>query len=231
MAFGYLKPPVLSQEDLSQARQLANQMAVALSNAYLINELDQLNWGALTALARAIDAKSPWTAGHSERVTSWALKIGCILGLSKEEIDGLHRGGLLHDLGKIGVPAEILDKPGKLTEEELPIMRQHAELGAHILESISAYAGVIPMVLQHHERVDGNGYPNGLTGKIICLGARIFAVADAFDAMTSDRPYRKALGREQAIEIIKQESGKQFDPDIVKAFLKVIEKETIGGQH
>jgi HD-GYP domain-containing protein (c-di-GMP phosphodiesterase class II) len=87
------------------------------------------------------------------------------------------------------------------------------------------------MVLQHHERVDGNGYPNGLTGKIICLGARIFAVADAFDAMTSDRPYRKALGREQAIEIIKQESGKQFDPDIVKAFLKVIEKETIGGQH
>lgn len=215
MTFGYLKPHVHNQEDISRARQLADQMAVALSNAHLIKELDQLSWGALTALARAIDAKSPWTAGHSERVTSLALKIGRVLGLRQEEIDALHRGGLLHDLGKIGVPAEILDKPGKLNEEELPIMRRHAQLGAHILESISAYAGVIPMVLQHHERFEGNGYPNGIAGNIICLGARIFAVADAFDAMTSDRPYRKALSRERAIEIIKQESGKQFDPNLV----------------
>jgi len=225
MTFGYLKPPVHNQEDLSRARQIADQMAVALSNAHLMKELDQLNWGALTALARAIDAKSPWTAGHSERVTSLALKMGRVLGLSQEEIDTLHRGGLLHDLGKIGVPAEILDKPGKLTEEELPIMRRHAQLGAHILESISAYAGVIPMVLQHHERFEGNGYPNGIAGNIICLGARIFALADAFDAMTSDRPYRKTLGREHAIEIIKQESGKQFDPVMVKAFLEVMAQE------
>jgi putative nucleotidyltransferase with HDIG domain len=229
MTLGYLKPPVHSQEDLFQARQLANQMAVALSNANLIKELDQLSWGALTALARAIDAKSPWTAGHSERVTSYSLKIGRVLGLSKEELDTLHRGGLLHDLGKIGVPAEILDKRGKLDEEETKIMRQHAQLGATILEPITAYAGVIPMVLQHHERCDGNGYPNGIGKKIICLGARIFGVADAFDAMTADRPYRKALGRERAIEIIKQESGKQFDPDIVKAFLEVMAQEERGG--
>jgi putative nucleotidyltransferase with HDIG domain len=226
---GYLTLPAFIQEDLDQARQLVDQMAVALSNATLIKELDQLNWGALTALARAIDAKSPWTAGHSERVTSWSLKIGLVLGLSKEEIDALHRGGLLHDLGKIGVPAEILDKPGKLNEEETQIMRQHAQLGATILEPITAYAGVIPMVLQHHERCDGNGYPNGTAGKIICLGARIFGVADAFDALTADRPYRKALGRERAIEIIKQESGKQFDPDIVKAFLEVMAQEERGG--
>jgi len=229
MTLGYLKPPVHSQEDLFQARQLADQMAVALSNANLIKELDQLNWGALTALARAIDAKSPWTSGHSERVTSYSLKIGRVLGLSQEEIDALRRGGLLHDLGKIGVPAEILDKPGKLTEEETQIMRQHAQLGARILEPITAYAGVIPMVLQHHERIDGNGYPNGTAGKIICLGARIFGVADAFDAMTADRPYRKALGRERAIEIIKEESGKQFDPDVVKAFLEVMTQEAREG--
>ena len=229
MTLGYLKSPVHSQEDLFQARQLADQMAVALSNANLIKELDQLNWGALTALARAIDAKSPWTSGHSERVTSWALKIGRVLGLSQEEIDALHRGGLLHDLGKIGVPPEILDKPGKLDDEETQIMRQHALLGARILEPITAYAGVIPMVLQHHERVDGQGYPNGAAGKIICLGARIFGVADAFDAMTADRPYRKAMSRERAIEIIKEESGKQFDPDIVKAFLEVMAQEAKEG--
>jgi putative nucleotidyltransferase with HDIG domain len=229
MTLGYLKPPVHSQEDLIQARQLADQMAVALSNANLIKELDQLSWGALTALARAIDAKSPWTAGHSERVTSYSLKIGRVLGLSKEELDTLHRGGLLHDLGKIGVPAEILDKPGKLNDEETQVMRQHAELGARILEPIVAYARVIPMVLQHHERADGNGYPNGIPKKIICLGARIFGVADAFDAMTADRPYRKAMSRERAIEIIKEETGKQFDPDIVKAFLEVMAEEERGG--
>jgi len=229
MTLGYLKPPVHSQEDLSQARQLADQMAVALSNAHLIKELDQLNWGALTALARAIDAKSPWTAGHSERVTSWSLKIARVLGLSQEEIDALRRGGLLHDLGKIGVPAEILDKPGKLDDEETQIMRQHAQLGATILEPITAYAEAIPMVLQHHERCDGNGYPNGTAGKIICLGARIFGVADAFDAMTADRPYRKAMSRERAIEIIKEETGKQFDPDIVKAFLEVMAQEAREG--
>jgi len=204
-------------------------MAVALSNANLIKELDQLSRGALTALARAIDAKSPWTAGHSERVTQYSLKIGRVLGLNQEELDTLQRGGLLHDLGKIGVPAEILDKPGKLDEEETKIMRQHAEIGAKILEPIVAYARVIPMVLQHHERADGHGYPNGIPKKVICLGARIFCVADSFDAMTADRPYRKAMSRERAIEIIKEESGKQFDPDIVKAFLEVMAQEQKGG--
>jgi putative nucleotidyltransferase with HDIG domain len=231
ITLGYLNPPVHTQEDLSQARQLANQMAVALTNINLINELDQLTWGTLTALARTIDAKSPWTAGHSERVTKLALKIGQFLGLNQEEIDALHRGGLLHDLGKIGVPAEILDKPGKLTQEEEEIMHQHARLGARILEPISAYADVIPIVLQHHERFGGNGYPDGISGRVISLGARIFAVADSFDAMTSDRPYRKALERERAIEIIKKESGKQFDPDIVEVFLEVIAQEAIGREY
>jgi len=222
---GYSSSSEIGQEDVTQARQLANQMAVALSNAHLIKELDQLNWGTLTALARTIDAKSPWTAGHSERVTKLALKIGRVLGLSQDEIDTLRRGGLLHDLGKLGIPSEILDKPGKLTDEEKEIMQEHPQLGARILEPISAYVGVIPMVLHHHERFEGTGYPDGLAGGVINLGARIFSVADTFDAITSNRPYRKALGRECAIDIIKNESGKQFDPEIVQAFLEVMAQE------
>jgi len=226
---GYSKRPTHSPEDLVQARQLADQMAVALSNANLIKELDQLNWGTLTALARAIDAKSPWTAGHSERVTKLSLKIGQALGLTKEELDTLHRGGLLHDLGKLGVPPEVLDKPGKLNQQEEKVMHQHSQLGGRILEPIAAYAEVIPMVVQHHERFNGTGYPYGLTGQAISWGARIFAVADAFDAMTSDRPYRKALARERAVEIIKEEAGSQFDPNMVKAFLNVMDQETREG--
>jgi len=162
-------------------------------------------------------------------VTKLSLKIGQALGLTKEELDTLHRGGLLHDLGKLGVPPEVLDKPGKLNQQEEKVMHQHSQLGGRILEPIAAYAEVIPMVVQHHERFNGTGYPYGLTGQAISWGARIFAVADAFDAMTSDRPYRKALARERAVEIIKEEAGSQFDPNMVKAFLNVMDQETREG--
>ncbi|MBW2039486.1 MAG: HD domain-containing protein [Deltaproteobacteria bacterium] len=225
ITLGYIKSPAHNQEDLAQARQLTDQVAVALSNARLIEELNQLNWGTLTALARAVDAKSPWTAGHSERVTKLALKIGRVLGLTQEEMDDLNRGGLLHDIGKIGVPADILDKTGKLTDQEYRLIREHVRMGARILEPIAAYAEVIPIVLQHHERFDGTGYPDGLAGEAISLGARIFAVADVFDALTSHRPYRHALDRERGIEIIKQGAGSQFDPKIVQAFLEVMAQE------
>ncbi len=226
IALGYRDHPEFSQEDLTQARQLVDQVAVALSNARLIEELDRLNWGTLNALARAIDAKSPWTAGHSERVTELALKIGRELGLGPKELEALHRGGLLHDIGKIGIPAVILDKAGRLTEQEALIMREHPRKGARILEPIPAYAEVIPIVLQHHEWFDGTGYPDGLAGEAISLGGRIFAVADVYDALTSDRPYRAGLGRERAIESIEQGAGRQFDPRVVEAFLAVMAKET-----
>lgn len=225
IALGYRDLPEHSSEDLIQARQLADQVAVALSNARLIEELDRLNWGTLTALARTIDAKSPWTAGHSERVTELALKIGRGLGLSADELDILHRGGLLHDIGKIGIPAAILDKSGRLTEEEFSLMREHPRKGARILEPIPAYAEVIPIVLQHHEWYDGTGYPDGLAGEAISLGGRIFAVADVFDALTSDRPYRAGLDRTRVIEIIKEGMGRQFDPKIVQAFLEVMARD------
>jgi putative nucleotidyltransferase with HDIG domain len=217
-----LKSSVPGQEDLGRARQLADQMGVALTNANLVRELNDLNWGTLEALARAIDAKSHWTAGHSERVTRLGLKIGRALGLSEKEMEVLHRAGLLHDIGKLGTPRDILDKKEKLTNKEEQIMREHTRLGVRILEPIAAYAEVVPIVLHHHEYFNGEGYPEGVAGKAISLGGRIFAVADSFDALTSDRPYRQALNREYAVEMIKQGSGSRYDPEIVQAFLEVM---------
>jgi putative nucleotidyltransferase with HDIG domain len=213
-------PP--AQDDLSQARQMADQVAVALSNAQLIEELDLLNWGTLTALARTVDAKSPWTAGHSERVTEQALKIGEGMGLAPDTLEELRRGALLHDIGKIGIPAAILDKPGRLTDEEYDIIKQHPRIGARIIEPIAAYAPIIPIVLQHHEHFNGRGYPDGVAGEELSLGARILAVADVYDALVSDRPYRKGMELEKTLSIIQENSGTQFDPNVVEAFLKVV---------
>jgi putative nucleotidyltransferase with HDIG domain len=228
IALGHRTGAAPSGDDVTQARQLADQVAVALSNARLVEELADLNWGTLTALARAIDAKSPWTAGHSERVTNLALRIARAMGLSQPELDTLHRGGLLHDIGKIGTPPEILDKPGRLTPDEANTMRLHVRIGARILEPIAAYAGVIPIVLQHHEWFDGTGYPDGLAGEAISLGARIFAVADCFDALVSDRPYRPGMEPERVVEIIRQGAGRQFDPRVVQAFLEVMSRKEPG---
>jgi len=210
------------KENFSRARLLANQVAVSLSNARLIEELSALNWGTLKALARAVDAKSPWTAGHSERVTKNALRIGRALHLSPAALKDLHRGGLLHDIGKIGVPAHILDKPAGLNPEEWEIIRKHPGMGAKIIEPIGPYKPILPIILQHHERFDGKGYPDRLAGSAICVGARILAVADAYDAMVSDRPYRKGLTEEQAMHVIRQEAGRQFDPDVAAAFLELL---------
>jgi putative nucleotidyltransferase with HDIG domain len=227
ITLGSLASSTPDQEDLDQARQLADQVAVALSNAQLLEDLDALNWGTLRALARAVDAKSPWTAGHSERVTEKALQIGRVMGLTPEELDNLHRGGLLHDIGKIGIPVSILDKPGRLTDEEFKTIRRHSAIGASILEPIAAYANAIPIVLEHHEHFNGKGYPNGLAGEQISLGARILAVADVYDALRSDRPYRKGMEAERVMEIIKKEAGKQFDPNVVQALLEVIRQENV----
>jgi putative nucleotidyltransferase with HDIG domain len=225
-----LESTVPSREDLGRGRQMADQMGVALSNARLIKELNEFNWGTLEALARAIDAKSHWTSGHSERVTRLALKIGRFLALPEEEMDVLHRAGLLHDIGKLGIPVDILDKEGKLTKKEEQLMREHVRLGLRILEPIAAYEEVTSIISHHHEHFNGEGYPNGLAGKAISLGGRIFAVADSFDALTSNRPYRQALTREYAVEMIKQECGTRYDPDIVQAFLEVMVKELREGE-
>jgi len=221
LAFGPFHPEVQSEEELQLARQIADQVAVALSNSELMEELKRLNWGTLKALARAVDAKSSWTAGHSERVATLALQIGRALNLDAKALENLHRAALLHDVGKLGVPVAILDKPGALNDEEFSMIKSHSTLGARILEPINAYAEIIPMVLQHHERFDGKGYPDGLCGEEIEFGARILAVADVFDALKSDRPYRDGWSLERVNELIHKEGGRQFDPQVVEAFLAI----------
>ncbi|MBU4315697.1 MAG: HD domain-containing protein [Proteobacteria bacterium] len=211
------------EENIAQARQMADQVAVALSNSMLLEELNSLGWGTLMAFGRAVDAKSPWTAGHSERVSMMAVRIGRRLGLNDRKLDMLERAGLLHDIGKIGVPAYILDKPGKLTAEEMNVIKKHPVIGARILEPIKVFLPIIPMILQHHEQFEGNGYPNGLSGTKIDLCARILSIADVFDALISDRPYRTAMPLEKAMNIMVDESGRMFDPEVLEAFLDIVE--------
>ena len=220
------RPP--SRETLGLIRQIADHLAVAWSNVNLIRDLRALTIGSMQALARAVDAKSPWTAGHSARVMRIALAIGRHLGLPPERIDRLQQAALLHDIGKIGVSSAILDKPGKLTDEEFAAIRRHPAIGDNILAPIPAFKAIIPMVRQHHERWDGRGYPDGVSGEEIIREARILAVADVFDAMTSDRPYRKSMPLGQAMSIIHGEAGRQFDPAIVAAFVELMaEKDTL----
>jgi putative nucleotidyltransferase with HDIG domain len=199
--------------------QLAAQLGIGLTNARLVEEIDRANWEMVEALSRAIDAKSPWTAGHSTRVTMVGLAIGRRLGLDDKQLESIHRCGLLHDIGKLGIPVEILDKPGQLTADEMDIMKQHPEIGARIVAPISAYADVAAAVRHHHEHYDGSGYPEGLAGEAIPLIARIFAVADVFDALASSRPYREAWSPERVRDYIVQGAGTQFDPQVVEAFV------------
>jgi putative nucleotidyltransferase with HDIG domain len=214
-------------QDALLARQLGDYAAVALSSAKLVRELQDLSFGALRTLARAIDAKSPWTAGHSDRVTALSLALGERIGLDAGHLEKLERGGLLHDVGKIGVPAAVLDKPGPLTEEEWAVMRSHTTLGGRILEPIGRYADVIPIVLYHHERWDGSGYPRGLAGEAIPLLARVLAVADVYDALTSERPYRAGMDVETALSIIENGSGTHFEGRIATAFVAMIRDGTV----
>lgn len=211
--------------DSQEARQVADQLAVAFSHVHLINTLEQLHWGTLTALARAIDAKSEWTAGHSERVTNLAVEIGRNMGLSSKDLRVMQMGGLLHDVGKIGTPPTILDKPGKLTADEIRVMQDHVRTGVRILEPIPGFREALPIVSQHHEWFNGKGYPEGLAGKNISLHARIFAVADCYDAITSDRPYRKGLPKQQVVAMLQQKSGVQFDPDVMEVFARMMGSE------
>jgi putative nucleotidyltransferase with HDIG domain len=207
-----------SEDDFDHARRIADQLAIGFSNVRLMEAHEELHWGSLAALARTIDASSPWTGGHSERVTELAMSLGRTMGLSSKDLQILKRGGLLHDVGKIGTPPGILEKPGRLDPEELKIMRDHVRVGVRILEPIPAFKEELLIVSQHHEWFDGSGYPAGLAGEGISLFGRIFAVADCFDALTSDRPYRKGMPRSKALEILQKESGTHFDPKMIAAF-------------
>ena len=223
--FRFLTKPVTTETLLATLRVcVARYHTARLETEKLkitIEALEQLDLGTLTALARAIDAKSAWTAGHSERVANLALQIGHAMGLPVKSLEIMHRGSLLHDIGKIGTPGNVLDKPGRLDNEEIQIMQDHVKIGVRILEPVPCFREALPMVAQHHEWFDGSGYPAGLVGENISLHARILAVADCFDALVSDRPYRTGLPKRQALEILRQKSGTQFDPMIIDVFARL----------
>lgn len=222
VSFGVHCSTTYDAEDLQQAGQLANQLATALTNANLIAELKDLNLGALHALARTVDAKSSWTAGHSVRVMRTCMDIGRAMGLSSEAMDNLRRAALLHDIGKIGIPILILNKKGALSPQEMALIQTHPDIGVRILSPIRAYEPLLPIIHQHHERYNGKGYPSGLAGDGIHELARILAVADTYDALVSDRPYRRGMRPGQAVEVIGRQAGVQLDPGVVEAFVRIM---------
>jgi putative nucleotidyltransferase with HDIG domain len=178
----------------------------------------------LTVLTGAIEARDPYTQGHSARVTALAEEIARRLGWTEERLEALRVGGPLHDIGKLAVSDHVLQKEGELEEHELAEIREHPKAGARLILRVAALREAIPYVLYHHERWDGAGYPTGKAGEEIPLEARVLAVADAFDAMTSDRPYRRALSRAEALAEVERCAGTQFDPKIARIFLELFEE-------
>jgi putative nucleotidyltransferase with HDIG domain len=185
------------------------------------SRITTLNKEILLSLANVIDLRDSYTMGHSRSVSDYAVKIAEELGLPAEGIDLLHTGSLLHDIGKIGIPDSILFKPSSLTCDEFELIQRHPERGAELVRTNESLHDIVPLIRHHHERFDGRGYPDGLSGSEIPLEARILCLADSVQAMESDRPYRQALSREEIIAEVERNSGSQFDPRIVKAFLNI----------
>jgi putative two-component system response regulator len=176
----------------------------------------------LMTLARSIEAKDPYTEGHCERLAAYGVALGAGLGAGEEMLTALRRGGFLHDLGKVGVPEAILLKEGALTVTEREILKRHPQLGEEICRPLKSLSSVLPIIRNHHEKWDGSGYPDGLRGTAIPLGARILQVVDVFDALATDRPYRRALPRREAIEVLEGETRRGWwDPTVVGAFIQM----------
>jgi len=188
----------------------------------LLSEQTEISFASLAMIAQAIDAKDPYTARHSRNVTDIAVRISRVMRLPEEEVRKIRIGALLHDIGKIGVSGRIIRKPSQLDASEQSAMREHPVISANIMQPVELLADAAELVRHHHEHCDGSGYPDGLRGDAISIGSRIILVADAFDAMTTDRPYRKGRSRAEALNVLKQHSGRQFDARVVLALESII---------
>jgi HD-GYP domain-containing protein (c-di-GMP phosphodiesterase class II) len=213
-----------NEQDLETLVAVSATAAIAIQNSKLHQSVIDGYKGTIKALAAAIDAKDPYTCGHSQRVVEYALMAGAALSLSPVELEVLEYAGILHDIGKIGIADNILCKPGNLTEEEYCAIPEHPVIGANIIEGIPFLKEARTLVLYHHERYDGLGYPEGLKGEDIPLGARLLTVADSFDSMTTDRPYHAALNINHALDELRRCAGTQFCPIAVKAFISGFEE-------
>lgn len=211
----------ISSYDTKLIEAASSFTSTFLSNAKLFDVQKRLFVGIVESLSAAIDAKDAYTEGHSRRVAYLGEQIAKNMGLKTNEIERVHIAGLLHDVGKIGVPEAVLCKPSRLTDEEFEEIKKHPEIGYRILKDLTGLEDVLPGVLHHHERLDGRGYPHGLKGDEIPQMARILACADTFDAMSSNRAYRSAMPREKVLAELERCKGTQFDPEVVDAFLKI----------
>lgn len=213
--------PQVSSVDMKLLDAAGGYTSIVLDNSCLYDDQQLMFVGTLEALTAAIDAKDPYTCGHSQRVAHLAAALAQAHGLDEELVERIRIAGLVHDVGKIGVPESVLRKSGRLTDEEFDLIKAHPEIGHRILKDIPAFEDVLPGVLYHHERFDGRGYPKGLAGRDIPLVARIIGLADAFDAMSSNRTYRAAMARDRVQHEIQSNAGKQFDPALVESFSRL----------
>jgi HD-GYP domain-containing protein (c-di-GMP phosphodiesterase class II) len=209
---------------------LATQLAIAIDNSQMFENLQKshleltLSYDAtIEGWAKTLELRDQETQGHSERVTSMSVKLARALGMSEEELIHIRRGSILHDVGKIGIPDKILQKPGQLTEDEMAVMREHPTLAYNVLSGSVFLKKALDIPYSHHEKWDGSGYPKGIKAEEIPLAARVFAIIDVYDALRSDRPYRKAWSKGRALKHIKEQSGSHFDPRVVEIFLELVD--------
>jgi putative two-component system response regulator len=215
----FLTRPVDFSELLARVRSL-------LKLKYRTDELERAE-SVLFSLARSIESKDPYTHGHCERLSDYSVSLGTRIGLSPEEITALRRAGVVHDIGKVAVPDAILLKPGRLTEEEWDVIRRHPIIGERICEPLKSFRLVLPIIRHHHEKCNGTGYPDGLRGEAIPVGARILQIVDVFDALTTERPYKRALSIDEALTVMREEIGKGWwDPKIFQQFEELVKRDS-----
>ena len=219
--------PLYTDDDLQLLTVFCSQTASLIENARLYGRMRDMNREVIRSFAQAVEAKDIYTRGHSDQVAYYATKLGRSLSLSKKELNHLYLAGIVHDIGKIGVPDQILNKPESLTKDEFAIMKRHPEVGRNILSQVASLQEILPTIYHHHERVDGLGYPEGLQDGQIPFLSKVISVVDAFEAMTSDRAYRQAMSWPKVKDILVSGAGTQWDRDLVSHWLELVEREQL----